>query len=101
MSRLDEIRKRLACLVPKPESISEDSMLLSSHEKTLCDCEVLTLLDMLDEAKEYINKAELQFGYFQNNPDNIRDKMDWIISRSCFMKDQARQLLNKWREKLK
>lgn len=40
-----------------------------------------------------LRKSELQFGYFENNPDNIRDKMDWIISRSRFMKEQARQAL--------
>ena len=42
------------CLVPKAESINENSMLLSSHERTFCDCEVEDMLaQALNDAKSF------------------------------------------------
>lgn len=55
---LEKIKSRgLVCLVPKKEAINKNSMLLTSHEKTLCDCEVLQLIQIIEvlaEANEFI-----------------------------------------------
>lgn len=43
MSEIEKYRKGLVCLVPNESKINSDSMLLTSHEKTLCDCQVLEI----------------------------------------------------------
>lgn len=44
--RLDEILGGLGCLVPNPNSVNKESMLLSSHEYSakVCDCEMIELV---------------------------------------------------------
>lgn len=52
MSKVDEYRNGLVCLVPRTGSDS----VITSHEKTLCDCQVLEIFAALDEARR--DKAE-------------------------------------------
>ena len=48
MSDIDKYREGLVCLVPKKEAVAANSMYLSSHEKTLCDCQVLEIFSTYD-----------------------------------------------------
>lgn len=103
MNRIDEIKKKLAhlvCLVPSKEAISKKSMLLTCHEKTLCDCSVLEitneLLTVIDDMK-----AALEFyGDDKNWSDN-----KFIVKSDVELRDnefndpcgkRARQTLTKY-----
>lgn len=45
MSKIDSIKNNLVCLVPSKDSYH----VITSHEKTLCDCEVLEIINELEQ----------------------------------------------------
>jgi len=57
MSDIEEYRKRLVCLVPRAEAISEGTWLLTSHEYSLCDCQVLEIFAAHDALAEKLRTA--------------------------------------------
>lgn len=58
MKTVEEVKSRLVCLVPKKEAIKSNSMLLSSHERTLCDCQVLEVIDTLETQLAQCNQLK-------------------------------------------
>jgi hypothetical protein len=47
--RIKVMRDRSQCLIPKPEFVTKDNTLLTSHEYSNCDCEVIFLLDLCEK----------------------------------------------------
>lgn len=70
---LEEKRKGLVCLVPKPG----DKHVLTSHEKTLCDCQVLEIIDYAERLEKaliaiHVSCGAIYIGSWKNTREQFR-----------------------------
>ena len=56
MSTYKDKIKGLVCLVPNKSLITSESFSLSSHEKTLCDCQVLEIVREIESENEKLKE---------------------------------------------
>jgi hypothetical protein len=71
-SKLAEMRKGLVCLVPRPNAES----VITSHERTLCDCQVLEIITALEQALE--SEARLA-DWIKGNVDEVDHPQDHAL----------------------
>jgi hypothetical protein len=62
-STLEKFKQTIACLVPK--NVTSDSMLLSCHEHTLCDCKVLEIISTLENAIDALKYYSFMENYIE------------------------------------
>ena len=80
---IEEYRKGLACLVPRAEAMSEGTWALTSHEHSLCDCQVLEIFaahDALVEEFEIATDALLCAEYFI---DSVVEDLSFYAEELC------------------
>ena len=58
--RIAELKSRSCCLVPKPEAISKNSYLLTSHEYDYCRCDIDFIIDQLQKHQKALDKLREQ-----------------------------------------
>lgn len=69
---VNEYRKGLVCLVPKQGMTGDiDYWPITSHEKTLCDCQVLEIFSAYDKALERIEVLEKTLKFYSAS-DNYK-----------------------------
>lgn len=86
---IEEYRKGLVCLVPNPGSDS----VITSHEKTLCDCQVLEIFTAYDELQSENAKLQLM-------AENYRSKLAEIAAPQygLEMHDSLEYQLSYWEQ---
>ena len=87
MSEVEKYRKGLVCLVPKPGSDS----VITSHEKTLCDCQVLEIFDALDAANAEIERLQMAITHSASYAQTMKEKAElyqsnWVEAKHEFGK---------------
>lgn len=81
MKTVEEVKSRLICLVPKKEAIKANSMLLSSHERTLCDCQVLEVIQTLESRLEEYRKL------LERAIESLKHLTDWGYAEDNILAD--------------
>ena len=79
MSTYKDKIKGLVCLVPNKSLITSESFSLSSHEKTLCDCQVLEIVREIESENEKLKENnKLLNGCIEDCEDSIKyyEKLD-------------------------
>jgi len=89
MSDIEEYRKRLVCLVPRAEAISEGTWLLTSHEYSLCDCQVLEIFAAHDALAEKLKTATEALLCAEEFIDSVVEDLEsYAENRSCPNEDE-------------
>lgn len=87
---LKDIKEKLGCLVPREDA--PDNFLLSSHEKALCDCEVLEII-------EYTERLEKQNELMRSTLEFYANESNWSASYPIdaeLARETLERINNKW-----
>ena len=84
--RIAELKSRSCCLVPKPEAISKNSYLLTSHEYDYCRCDIDFTIDQLQRYMKALDEATKALNFYKET----RDEKSYAFGFSSNFKSKDR-----------